>query len=107
MTDSLCEQFSSCSFSYKPKLYNMLLSDLNQLAHQYISNITEYSFDLQPEFDYTDITDINELLQYVQNNNTESLLISIILHLSPSCHIYLNTISSIIDYYIECLSSAS
>ena len=104
--EHLCASLSvSCAINHTPKLYNMLISDLNQLALQYISELDEYTFMLEPEFEYVDMMDINELIIYIQrnNDNIESLLRSIIHNKSPTCHITVTTLYSLLDYYLECL----
>ena len=105
--DELCAFLTSCSIQSKPKLYNMMIYDFKELSNQYSSETNEYLFGMKPEYDYLTSEDINELLLYLQNNNVEDILHSIIKQRYPSCFIDTNIVQSMIDYYIECLSSIS
>ena len=103
--DSLCNLLTSCHIEHKPKLYNMMIYDFKELSNQYSSEASEYLFGMKPEYDYLTSEDINELLFYLQNNNVENILQSIIKQRYPSCFIDTNIVQTMIDYYIECLSS--
>ena len=81
-----------------------MIYDFKELSNQYLTEDTTYSFDMQPEHNYTSFNDINELIIYLQKNNVEDILISIIKERYPNCFIDRMIIQSMIDYYIECLS---
>ena len=103
--DTICELLSNECRIQGPKLYGMMVNDFEQLARQYINHIQEYSFEMDPRDEYVSIIEINELLQYIQMNKVETVLIEQIKRLSPKCIIYENTIQSMIDYYMECLTA--
>ena len=103
--DELCHILTSCKIKSKPKLYVMMIHDFKELSTQYTSNTNEYIFDMKPEYDYLNSDDINELLFYLKNNNVEDILQSIIKQRHQSYFIDNLIVQTMIDYYIECLSS--
>ena len=103
--DELCNQLTSCYIQSKPKLYDMMIYDFKELSNQYSTNTSEYLFGMKPEYDYLTFDDINELLIYLQKYNIEEILTSIIKKRYPTCFIDTNIIQTMIDYYIECLST--
>jgi len=104
--DSLCSLLTTCHIEHKPKLYNMMIYDFKELSNQYLSNVIEYSFDMKPEYNYLEFQDVQELLIYLQTNNIEEILSSIIMERHRGIHIDNRTIQSMIDYYIDCLSNS-
>ena len=62
---------------------------------------------MKPEYDYLTFEDINELLLYLQRNNVEKVLQSIIKKRYHSCFIDNLIVQTMVDYYIEYLSSVS
>lgn len=104
--DSLCSLLTSCHIEHKPKLYNMMIYDFKELSNQYSNNTIEYSFDMRPEYNYLEFQDVQELLIYLQQNNVEEILSSIIKERYNGIHIDKRTIQSIIDYYIDCISNS-
>ena len=104
--DSLCNLLTSCHIDNKPKLYDMMIYDFKELSNQYFTNVIEYSFDMRPEYNYLEFHDVQELLVYLQKNNVEEILSSIILERHKNIHIDNRTIQSMIDYYIDCLSNS-
>ena len=105
--DELCRILTSYAIQSKPKLYDMMIYDFKELSNQYTSNTNEYLFGMKPEYDYLTSEDINELLFYLQNNNVEDILQSIIKQRYPSYFIDNLIVQTMVDYYIECLSSIS
>ena len=94
----------SCSMN-KPILYDMMLNDFIELSHQYKNNDNMYIFNLNSNINYINNVQINELLNYMFNNDQEinSILIKTIHKRYPNIHLNNLTINSMIDYYIECL----
>jgi len=103
--DELCMRLTSCAIESKPKLYDVMIYDFKELSNQYSSETNEYLFGMKPEYDYLTSEDINELLIYLQNNNVEGVLQSIIKQRYPSYFIDNLIVQAMVDYYIECLSS--
>lgn len=104
--DSLCSLLTTCHIEHKPKLYNMMIYDFKELSNQYSNNIIEYSFDMRPEYNYLEFQDVQELLIYLQTNNVEGILCSIIFERHNNILIDYRTIQSMIDYYIDCLTNS-
>ena len=104
--DSLCNLLTSCHIDNKPKLYDMMIYDFKELSNQYLTNVIEYSFDMRPEYYYLEFHDVQELIVYLQKNNVEEILTSIIMERHNGIYIDKRTIFSIIDYYIDCLSNS-
>ena len=104
--DLLCSLLTTCHIEQKPKLYNMMIYDFKELSNQYSDNVIEYSFDMKPEYNYLEFQDIQELIIYLQKNNVEEILTRIILKRYNDIHIDNRIIQSMVDYYIDCLSSS-
>ena len=101
--DNLCNALLSCKIEYKPILYDMMIFDFVELSKQYSNNCFQYTFGVNPDYEVVDSDDIEELGIYIQQSKCENILQQIIEQRYPLVHIDSNIISSMIDYYIECL----
>ena len=101
--DDLCNALLSCKIEYKPVLYDMMIFDFVELSKQYSNNCIEYTFEVNSDYEVVDSNNIEELGIYIQQNKCETILQQIIEQRYPFIHIDKNIISSMIDYYIECL----
>ena len=99
--DELCRKLTLCHIIHKPQLYDMMIYDFETLSKQYSINTNEYVFDMKPEYDFITFQDLEELLVYLQKNNVEEILSSIIKERYPCVFIDQNIITSMVDYYIE------
>ena len=51
--DDLCNALLSCNIEYKPVLYDMMIFDFIELSKQYINNCVEYTFEVNPEYEFS------------------------------------------------------
>ena len=100
--DNLCNQLLQCSIDNRPVLYDMMIYDFVNLSHQY-NQLTEFTFDMNSNFDSATSADIEQLSIYIQKQNAEVLLYKIIQERYPTLFIDKNIVTAMVDYYLECL----
>ena len=103
--DDLCNQLLTCKLDTTPKLYHMMIYDFADLSDQY-NKSTEFTFNMNSSFELATLHDISELIVYIQTSNAEEILQRMIWERYPAVFIDTRVISSMIDYYIECLCSS-
>ena len=103
--ENLCNQLLKCSINNKPVLYDMMIYDFVNLSYQY-SQLTEFTFDMNPTYDYATRDNLEELAIYIQKNKPENILYQIIQERYPSQYIEKNIVIAMVDYYLECLISS-
>mgnify|MGYP000989591633 CR=1 FL=1 len=116
--EELCESLKKCRMSdcgwkwsniaeasRKPILYSMMIEDFNDLSQQYNTS-SEYTFNMNQEFETATQHDIEQLLVYIQSNNCEDILYEMIQTMYPNLYVERRILIGMVDYYMECLYTA-
>jgi hypothetical protein len=111
--NEITNMFSGIKFDDKPKLYNYLADDFRELAKEYNTimtsldkNIFHMVFDPKPDIDiFSDSQTNAELIKYLNGNRKGYSMLSDLIEENYHEHVILdmNTIESLVDYYIECI----
>ena len=107
--DTIIEDLNNFNFNeIDSTLLNLIENDFNKLSYYYIHNITDFTFEAEPEYEYI-LTEENSKIIYeylIKNNRAFMILKEKLVNLSKNnLEIYIldNQIQSYIDYYLEYL----